>query len=108
MKRIAEEMKLISRLQDWFGAECNGDWEHSYGFRLETLDNPGWTFEADLTETRLADLEIARQRLDRTESDWVQFEVSQGKYIACGGTFNLAEMLQRFFDVLDELEATSQ
>lgn len=104
MTHTNEQMMLISRLQDWFGSECNEDWEHSYGFRLETLDNPGWTFEADLVETRWANVEIARQRVDRTDSDWLQFEISQGKYMASGGAFNLVEMLQKFFDVLDELQ----
>lgn len=98
---MSDEVMLISRLQNWFNSECNGDWEHSYGFKLETLDNPGWTFEVDLIETQWSDVEITRQRVDRTESNWVQFEISQGRYMASGGVFNLAEMLMTFFDVLD-------
>lgn len=97
------EIALLTRLQEWFKSECNDDWEHTFGFRLETLDNPGWTFEADLEETRWAGIEVTRKRVDRSESDWSQYEITESKYIACGGASNLIEMLKTFFDVLDHL-----
>lgn len=40
-------------LMNWYVRECNNDWEHSYGVKIETLDNPGWTIEIDLRETLL-------------------------------------------------------
>jgi len=40
-------------LMNWYVRECNNDWEHSYGIKIETLDNPGWTIEIDLRETLL-------------------------------------------------------
>ena len=40
-------------LMNWYVHECNNDWEHSYGIKIDTLDNPGWTIEIDLRETSL-------------------------------------------------------
>ncbi|ANK12735.1 immunity 53 family protein [Erythrobacter neustonensis] len=40
-------------LANWYVRECNNDWEHSYGIKIDTLDNPGWTIEIDLRETSL-------------------------------------------------------
>jgi len=40
-------------LMNWYVAECNNDWEHSYGVKIDTLDNPGWTIEIDLRDTVL-------------------------------------------------------
>ena len=40
-------------LMNWYVRECNNDWEHSYGVKIETLDNPGWTIAIDLRETFL-------------------------------------------------------
>jgi hypothetical protein len=37
----------LTWLMRWYLAECNGDWEHSYGVRVETLDNPGWSLKID-------------------------------------------------------------
>jgi len=46
-------MNALSELQKWYFAQCDGDWEHSYGVRIDTVDNPGWTLEIDLVGTNL-------------------------------------------------------
>ena len=104
MNTADTEVALLTRLQEWFLSECNEDWEHTYGFKLDTLDNPGWTFEADLAETEWAGIEVARERVERSEFDWVQYEISDDKYVACGGPLNLVEMLRTFFAVLEKLK----
>ena len=43
----------LSWLASWYLAECNDDWEHSYGVKIATLHNPGWTVVLDLKETNL-------------------------------------------------------
>jgi hypothetical protein len=35
-------MSCIERIQKWYLEQCNGDWEHSYGIEITTMDNPGW------------------------------------------------------------------
>lgn len=40
-------------LAEWYVRQCNNDWEHSYGVKIDTLDNPGWSIEIDLRETAL-------------------------------------------------------
>ena len=42
---------------DWYLSQCNGDWEHAYGVKIDTLDNPGWTLEVE--DTVLLDYLIA-------------------------------------------------
>jgi hypothetical protein len=41
----------LQRLQQWYRAQCNGDWEHSYGVMVDTLDNPGWRTGRELSRT---------------------------------------------------------
>ena len=53
------EIELLRRLERWYAAQCNGDWEHTYGITLETVDNPGWYFKVDLTDTYLSDRAFA-------------------------------------------------
>lgn len=43
----------LNWLTSWYLAQCNDDWEHSYGVKIDTLDNPGWTLKVDLRETNL-------------------------------------------------------
>ncbi|OAX48412.1 hypothetical protein gpAD87_09590 [Paenibacillus sp. AD87] len=44
-------MNTLKWLQNWYLENCNGDWEHSYGVKIDTVDNPGWSVEIDLTDT---------------------------------------------------------
>ena len=32
----------IAELDRWFSNQCDGTWEHRYGVRIQTTDNPGW------------------------------------------------------------------
>ena len=63
---------------------------------IETIDNPGWHIEVDLTETHWAAHGIAFAREERSESDWIQSEVRSGKFIGSGGVGNLEELIYRF------------
>ena len=47
------DSNLIHWIEKWYKGNCNGDWEHSYGITIETLDNPGWDFTIDLTVLHL-------------------------------------------------------
>ena len=40
--RHAETNSSIATLEDWYQSRCNGVWEHHFGVRIETCDNPGW------------------------------------------------------------------
>ena len=61
---------MIDWLQNWYCSNCDGGWEHSYGIKIQTLDNPGWHVEIDLMETRVADKPFAEVAKD--ESDDLQ------------------------------------
>ena len=45
---------VLERLERWYAAQCNGDWEHTYGITIETLDNPGWNFKVELRDSYLS------------------------------------------------------
>ena len=94
---------VFIRLQTWYLAECNGDWEHSYGIKIDTLDNPGWIVTIDLFETNWADLTVERQRTDRTEHDWVQYEIAGARFVGCGGPMNLIEIIEIFFRTIEAI-----
>jgi len=44
---------VLVQLPQRYRGQCDGDWEHSYGVKIETLDNPGWLVTIDLTDTTL-------------------------------------------------------
>ncbi|MFD5122235.1 immunity 53 family protein [Streptomyces sp. NPDC058385] len=86
----------LSWLQQWYAAQCDGDWEHEWGVRIATLDNPGWTVDIDLEETSLAGRAYAPTNLRRSDSDWVMTKVSDDVFQVACGPLNLGEVLCLF------------
>lgn len=89
-------MDALSRLQQWYAGMCDGDWEHQQGVTIGTLDNPGWMLEIDLVDTPLERRELEAVRLERTETDWVDCFIRDGKFIGACGPCNLTELIERF------------
>jgi hypothetical protein len=91
-------MNAIVGLQSWYASQCDGDWEHSFGIRIETLDNPGWLLEIDLGDTDAFRRKFQPvQRGDpHHDTRWIYCRVENGKFIAAGGTHCLEEMAMVF------------
>ena len=83
-------------LQTWYANQCDGDWEHSYGVAIDTLDNPGWSVQIDLTDTPLDGRSYSRQETHRTEHDWVVTWIANGQFHVACGPGNLVEAVSRF------------
>ena len=46
-------MSTIKEIEDWYRAQCDDEWEHQFGMKIDPLDNPGWSVEIDLKGTNL-------------------------------------------------------
>jgi len=86
----------LTRLQEWYVAQCNGDWEHQYGVRIGNIDNPGWSLDIDLWDTPLAEKAFIATAIERSDSDWVHCKVEEAVFKGRGGALNLRELLQIF------------
>lgn len=89
-------MDLIKWLEDWYLSNCNEDWEHCYGIKIDNIDNPGWSIDIDLINTPLEDKVFEKLRIDRHEHDWVICKVKDNVFQCSGGPKNLGEMLSIF------------
>jgi hypothetical protein len=100
MKPLNSDTDPIGAIEAWLLAQCNGDWEHSYGLSIETTDNPGWYVQVDLRGTAWEDLNLIVSRIERTDSSWIQIEVRDGKFVGSGGIGCLNEILSRFMEIV--------
>jgi hypothetical protein len=94
----------LERLVSWYASYCDGDWEHSYGVKIETLDNPGWIVKIDLADTELENIHIEYSRQDRSETDWVDYKVVARKFDGAGGVGNLEEIIEIFLKIAESAE----
>jgi len=95
----------LNWLMQWYLRECNGDWEHTYGVEIGTLDNPGWALKIDLRKTTLEGRSFERDThgqpaadLDewrRTGSWWVA-DVKDSAFEASCGPLDLPEVISLF------------
>lgn len=82
---MSEAEHVLDRLQGWYAAQCGEDWEHEWGVKINTLDNPGWSIRIDPEETDLEGLGFPRQELERSKNDWVVARTSGNAFHAsCG------------------------
>src|SRR5687768_977742 len=93
---------LLPRLQRWYAAQCDGDWEHGFGITITTLDNPGWLMKVDLVKTSLehAPFEAFHQGTDKNGSpqgkEWIHCRVVDGVWQGAGDNTALARILEMF------------
>jgi Immunity protein 53 len=94
MNRATHELEWLC---DWFASQCNGDWEHGFGITIGTLDNPGWSFRVDLTDTPLADRPFSPDEIEAGDR-WLRLwkEDEPPVFHAAGSPTALPEIIERF------------
>ena len=88
----------VTKLQAWYSAQCDGEWEHAHGVKIDTLDNPGWSVVVDLGNTVLAAAPFAEQRESDGERDWLHVAVRNGHFEGHGGPESLSRILRVFLE----------
>ena len=95
-------MSALTELQEWYVAQCNGDWEHAYGVSIGTLDNPGWSLKIALTETYLEAIEFSQRSYGvgvdghASGNEWLVCKKEKGIFVGHGGPRKLEEMINIF------------
>ncbi|MBX3315924.1 MAG: immunity 53 family protein [Phycisphaeraceae bacterium] len=107
----SDQQSVLSRLQKWYHSHCNDEWEHAYGIKIGTLDNPGWWITISLTETQLAGRpfeKIIDGEEDSNYDDegnqigpWMDCWVHDDKFEAACGPNDLERCLRTFLDWAD-------
>ena len=88
-------------LQEWYSSQCDGDWEHAWGVKITTLDNPGWRVQIDLADTDLSGIQVPREEVNRSDDDWLTFVVEADVFDGACGSRNLSELLAAFRDIAE-------
>jgi len=91
-------MSLLAWIQGWYEQRCDGEWEHTEGITIATLDNPGWRIDISLIDTEYENKEFESVEDYRTEDNWIVCEVKDGKFNGAGGPLNLEEIIKVFHD----------
>ncbi|MBV9865619.1 MAG: immunity 53 family protein [Abitibacteriaceae bacterium] len=89
---------VLSDLQAWYAAQCDGEWEHEFGIEIKTMDNPGWSLRVNLEDTLLEDKSFGEVKRQDSKDSWVQCFIEGKYFIGFGGPHQLTELLTIFLD----------
>jgi Immunity protein 53 len=105
LSMLDESRDALFLLQRWYLEQCDGRWEHDYGVKIDTLDNPGWTMDIDLAGTDAPKSSRPRVTTERTEHDWIHWWVEDETFHAACGPANLAEAVIAFLHLVGFTES---
>jgi hypothetical protein len=97
-------METIDWLNNWYSSNCNGDWEHSYGVKIDTLDNPGWWLRIDLVDTPLHGHKLNVKEVV-TATNWYNISCNGIKFEAFGDTTKLGLLIDLFRRFVEDTPA---
>lgn len=94
-------MEILNWIEKWYISNCDGDWEHSYGVKINTIDNPGWEINIDLSETDFEKVEMPYSLNEKNDKDWYGISVKDGIYSAAGDPTKLRFLLEKFKEFIE-------
>ncbi|WP_393058438.1 Imm53 family immunity protein [Streptomyces sp. LN549] len=98
------DLNLLARLEDWYASHCNGEWEHSSGIKIETIDNPGWLVSFDLSGTTAEGCVLDRVVVETSQDCWLHYWSDGSVLHAASGPRFLQEALRVLIDQLASWE----
>jgi hypothetical protein len=92
-------LEILKRLELWFASHCDGEWEHSAGISISSLDNPGWSLHIDISETTLSKRAFPEIKIEGPDSqDWYVCRLRDGRFEGFCGPLHLTKVLEIFLD----------
>jgi Immunity protein 53 len=92
-------MDVLDWFARWYEAQCDGEWEHSSGTSITTLDNPGWSVTIDLAGTDCDGRTFERLEFNiEHANDWWTCWTENNIFHGAGGPLHLRSLLEAFRD----------
>jgi hypothetical protein len=99
----------LTRLTRWYASQCDGDWEHGEGLKIETLDNPGWQVRVNVAETPLEAVPFPEVKdAYEHETEWLRCWRTESTWEAACGVPRLGDALNNFLDWAERHDAPKQ
>lgn len=89
-------MEIMDWIQNWYDDNCDNDWEHMFGIKIYTVDNPGWAVEIDLKNTKIENKLFNKIQYDHGDSDWLLCYVKDSVFQGNGDSHKLSMILDIF------------
>jgi len=85
-------------MQKWYASNCDGEWEHIFGVKVSTLDNPGWMLTIDLEGTNIEEKHFQKIEESASETDWLVYWAEDLQFHGACSPDNLERVIGIFID----------
>ena len=93
---------MLEWLEKWYKSQCNNEWEHNFGIKIETIDNPGWTLSIDLEDTEHNLNMVNWSQFGDFDKRWVGFKIEKNVYYASSDPENLNTLIYIFKEFIEK------
>jgi hypothetical protein len=89
-------------LENWYQQQCNGEWEHTQGVRLESVKNPdpleqpGWLLTINLAGTSAVNARPQQVRLETRGGGWLACSIGGTCFKGSGDPRKLEQIIGVF------------
>ena len=83
-------------LDEWYQRQCNGNWEHTQGMRLQSLDDPGWQLTIHLSGTSAVNTRPQRLRMVTRGGGWLACSIEAECFKGSGDPRKLEQIIGVF------------
>lgn len=97
----------LAWLQKWYIENCDGDWEHSYGISISTIDNPGWSVKIDIHDYNIDDTSVNLTGYPEPGDTWLTYRVEKGCFYGHSDPTQLCQIILVFKQLIEQ-QASSQ
>jgi len=87
-------------LQDWYLSMCDGEWEHDEGLKIISSDNPGWIVRINVRDTKLEEVQIPYQLVEKSTTDWYGIAIQDSVFSGVGDPLKLEFIISTFKSLL--------
>ncbi|KAE9540205.1 hypothetical protein HT665_05700 [Ursidibacter maritimus] len=82
---------FLTIINTWYQSKCDGVWEHSYGFSLDNIDNPGWCIR--ITGENSKEIWDITNSID-TEDNWLIIKSDNHSFTGYSGVLSFNKLLE--------------
>lgn len=93
---------MLEWLEKWYDSQCNDNWEHMFGIKIETIDNPGWEILIDLEDTNVNCCPRDWILIEHSEKRWIGFKVQDNKFEGACDPKNLGTLISIFKKMVED------
>jgi hypothetical protein len=99
-----EPANALPLLQQWYLKQCDGEWEHRCGVKIESCDNPGWWVKIDLVGTALEGKRFEPIKRNVSQDGlaqgyrWMSCEIIESVWNGAGDARRLNHILLEFLN----------